>query len=135
MPSHHLGVPIPSLAWHLPQCTQSQCGHRQNLDMGHSVALPWLQLIMVRHPLMHGVTSQHLARMVLLLLHSIPFVQLILHLLLSMDPIDACSDKLLVHAVKPQRCQFLCCSGCPTHSLIASVGLPRSSQCQLVCSS
>ena len=25
----------------------------------------------------------------------------ILHLLLSMDPIDACSDKILVHAVKP----------------------------------
>ena len=55
----------------------------------------------VRNPLMHGVTCQHLARMVLLLLHSIPFVQLILHLLLSMDPIDACSDKILVHAVKP----------------------------------
>ena len=78
MPSHHLGVPIQSLTWHLPQCTQSEWTRRQNLDMGLSVVYPWLQLIMVSNPVM-----------VLLLLHSTPFVQLILLLLLSMDPIDA----------------------------------------------
>ena len=51
---HTVHIATQSLTLHLPQRTQSEWKHRPNLDMGITVAYPQLQLIMVRHPLIHA---------------------------------------------------------------------------------